>query len=72
MIPTNLLKRFQKKPAEELWPEKTTVVECATCSKRLTFVGRVVLLGGLEWCSCGGTFVPLYTWNPEEAEEETQ
>lgn len=70
MIPADFLKFLQKKPAEKPWPKKTTVVECSRCSQRLTFVGRVVLLDGLEWCSCGGTFSPIYTWNPEEDEGE--
>ena len=68
MTPADFLKFLLKKPAEEPFPEKTTVVECCNCGKRLTFVGRVVLMAGLEWCSCGGTFSPIYTWTPEEDE----
>lgn len=69
MALANILSRLRKPvPAEEPIPEKTTVVECGRCQQRLTFVGRVVLLGGQQWCSCGGTFVPIYTWTPEEEE----
>lgn len=71
MLPADFLKCLRKKPAEKPWPEKTTVVECCRCGKQLTFVGRVVLLGGLEWCSCGGTFSVIYTWTPDEEDEET-
>ena len=70
MTPADFPKCLRKKPTEESWPEKTTVVECSHCGQRLTFVGRVVLFGWLEWCSCGGVFSPIYTWTPEEGDED--